>query len=298
MIDLAQDGAQDGFCDRFHGCLCLSLAREISVWMTHGGKKPEQLDKDQRKIVELELKGSHLVLGPPGSGKTNLILLRATYMVRAGKPNVLILLFTRTLQEFLKSGSSEYSFSTDKIQTYFGWGKRLLFENGIDLEESGFEARRKELITKISKLVKEQKLKDMYDAILLDEAHDYLPEEIDTFRRLSKALFAVADSRQKIYKIPDCIEALKSATDKVHLLKYHYRNGIAICRLADEVAKPSELYEPMTGTANYDESKAPSSVEFFRCKDIEEQGEKIIKALMFQMKAYPKQLLGVLVPKA
>jgi superfamily I DNA and RNA helicase len=40
----------------------------------------DQLDDDQKKIIALKLKGSHVITGPPGSGKTNLLLLRAKYI--------------------------------------------------------------------------------------------------------------------------------------------------------------------------------------------------------------------------
>ena len=51
-------------------------------------RSPDQLDPDQQEIVSLPLEGSHLVVGPPGSGKTNLLLLRASYLARAGFPNI------------------------------------------------------------------------------------------------------------------------------------------------------------------------------------------------------------------
>ena len=47
--------------------------------------KPEQLDPAQREVIGLSRKQSHLVLGPPGSGKTNLLLLRAKHLWLAGE---------------------------------------------------------------------------------------------------------------------------------------------------------------------------------------------------------------------
>ena len=35
---------------------------------------------DQKKVIGLSGTGNHLVVGPPGSGKTNILLLRAKYM--------------------------------------------------------------------------------------------------------------------------------------------------------------------------------------------------------------------------
>lgn len=46
------------------------------------------LDDDQKSVIELPPTGNHLIIGPPGSGKTNLLLIRAEYLIRTGLPNV------------------------------------------------------------------------------------------------------------------------------------------------------------------------------------------------------------------
>ena len=70
----------------------------------------EQLKGEQKAIVTLPIANSHLILGPPGSGKTNLLLLRANYLHLAGHTNLAIVVFTRTLQEFIVAGGHEYDF--------------------------------------------------------------------------------------------------------------------------------------------------------------------------------------------
>jgi hypothetical protein len=128
-----------------------------------------ELDDDQKAVIGLSAEGSHLVLGPPGSGKTNILLLRAKYL-------------TRELQS----------------------------------------------------LVEKRKLTPHFDAVLLDEAQDYTSEEIGLFKKLSRQLFAVADSRQRIFSSDDAgspLDALRQAVDEAHTLRYHYRNGLNICGL-------------------------------------------------------------------
>jgi superfamily I DNA/RNA helicase len=67
----------------------------------------EQLNEAQATILALSLDKSYLVLGPPGSGKTNLLLLRANYAYLAGQQAISIVVFTRTLQEFLRAGANQ-----------------------------------------------------------------------------------------------------------------------------------------------------------------------------------------------
>jgi superfamily I DNA/RNA helicase len=80
-------------------------------------------------------------------------------------------------------------------------------------------------------------------------------------------------------------------------LKFHYRNGKKICVAADTVGKISERYELLVKKCNYDEKARPSTVMPLKCKDLPEQIEKIIKTLKLQIKAYPDELLGVIVPR-
>jgi superfamily I DNA/RNA helicase len=258
---------------------------------------PEQLNDEQKAVISLPLKGSHFVLGPPGSGKTNLLLLRANYMTLAGQANIMVLVFTRTLQEFIIAGGDQYAFPASKVRTCRKWEQEFLYGYGVRTEPpEDFEEQRAYFIEQMEELIRKKKLVNVYDAILLDEAQDYLPEEISIFRKLGKVLFAVADSRQKIYNVTDCMDRLQSVVDEQHPLRFHYRIGSRICKLADALAKDSADYEPLLPTSNYNESAKPSSVEHFRCAGTDDEARRIIEKLTVQLKAYPDELLGVICP--
>jgi DNA helicase IV len=220
-------------------------------------------------------------------------------MTLAGKPDIAIIVFSRTLQEFIASGAKVYAFPADKVQTSRRWAQQLLFQYGVFTNPpEGFEEQRAYFIDQIKRLVEKRKLTHIYDAILLDEAQDYLPEEIEIFSRLARVLFAVADSRQKIYATPDPLDVLRGLVrGKEHILKYQYRCGRQICRLADALGKDSVGYTPLLPTSHYDETAKPSSVEHVRSRSLHKQAEKIIEKLSIQLKAYPDELLGVLCPR-
>ncbi|MCK4825061.1 AAA family ATPase [bacterium] len=257
--------------------------------------KTEELDEDQKNVISLSVEGSYLVLGPPGSGKTNLLLLRAKHMALAGYPNLCILILTKTLREFLSSGAIEYNFDKNKIMTHMKFMKDLLREHLVQIElTNDFKKDRIELIKQIAKLVKERNLSNLYEVIFLDEAQDYFPEEILLFRKLCRRLFAVADPRQKIYEGKDPIETIKKIVDKTETLRYHYRNGLKICTLADEISKVMGKDGLLCGTSNYDEKANPSKVEITRCKDLDDQCEKILARLDTQFKAYPDEYIGII----
>jgi len=178
------------------------------------------------------------------------------------------------------------------------WQSEFLREYGRSVTPSGnFETDRKAFLSAMTDLTDQLKLANCFDAILLDEAQDYTPDEIRLFARLTERLFCVADERQKIYDGEDSIDAINSCVDETHSLKLHYRNGLYICRVADEIAKRWYGCQPLAETSNYPERDNPSTVDSSQCESIEEQVALIMARLATQRVAFPDQLIGVLCPK-
>jgi|SRR5581483_3872421 len=256
-----------------------------------------QLDDDQKKVAVLPPKGSHLIIGPPGCGKTNLLLLRAKYYTKLKKENILVLVFTRALQDFIISGSKLYHLPSEIVRTSRRWSHEFLRQHGRHCNPTGgFEEQRKQLLEELQSLVKSEDLHQVYEAIFLDEAQDYLPEEIALFRQLGREIYASADNRQKIYSGPNSLDPLKGMVDSIHFLRYHYRIGHKICRLADTFYADRKE-DSLFSTSLYNEKQRPSSVELVRCRSVDEQGAEIIKKLEVQLQAYPDELLGVMCPR-
>jgi superfamily I DNA/RNA helicase len=257
-----------------------------------------ELDDEQLGIIELAPEGSFLVSGPPGSGTTNLLLLRASYLVDAQKPNVAVLMFTRSLREFVVRGTGNYSFAADKVQTIAKWAQTLIREHGgaIPPDEMSFSERRRAMAVELKRIFDEKAaLTGHLDCVLVDEVQDCLPEEIDLFFRAGRAVFLVGDHRQQIYDKNGTLDSLEDRIVKRTLSK-HYRNGEAICRVADAVGKTmGEL--PLLSSCNYDETKAKSGVNFEECRDEDALYESLSARLAAQLKTYPDELLGVATPK-
>lgn len=256
-----------------------------------------ELDVDQRKIISLPPDNNVFVCGPPGSGKTNLLILRANYLYLAGLKNIAIVTFTRSLREFIASGAARYDFPPSKIMTCRQWQSDFLRQYGRQVDHvAGFEEDRRHFLAEMTALVDELNLSKVFDAILLDEAQDYIPDEIRLFHRLAERLFCVADERQKIYNGDESIDVIKSCIGSPHVLRFHYRNGINICRVADEVAKKWHNYRALAETSNYDERANPSTVDSFQFSTIEDQVATIISRIRTQRMAFPGQLIGVICP--
>lgn len=265
-----------------------------SSWWTD----PKQLDNDQQKVVALSSAVNHVVVGPPGCGKTNLLLLRATYLYKKGISNIIILSFGRVLREFLATGSAHYPFADDKIQTYVRWGADLLRANGVDFEEgANFEETRGKLFAALTSIEAERKLENVHDVILIDEAQDYSAEEITLIAKFAERVFAVGDKNQQISEHKGALDQLEALGAKRTTLTTHYRNGLKICRVADGIKNLIDHPDGLEATSNYVEATFPSTVDPFGGLTVEEQVAKAIPKIQTQLLAYPNEMIGVLCPR-
>jgi len=256
------------------------------------------LDNEQRAVIDLPLDKDCLVTGLPGSGKTNLLLLRASFLSKSGRNNYTIITFTRVLKEFLSSGASNYDVAADNASTYFSWARNVLSENGVSLANTDdFDKLRTNLLKALNNLSQNLDEASIVDYILIDEIQDYTPEEIETIRKYTKYIFAVGDSKQRIHVPDDTISKIEGTFNEVRKLKYHYRNGRIICRLADGIVNQVDQPGCMEATSQYNEADMASSAKLIDCDSLAHQIEKMLPTIETQLLAYPDEQIGILVPK-
>ena len=264
-------------------------------------RSARELDDDQRAIIQLSTDfGNHLVTGPPGCGKTNVLLLRASYLRSAGFGNCSILVFTKTLREFIATGSAQSAamLPPDRIQTHAAWTLGLLRRLGrrfvLSREDLPYDEARDERHQALERAVREAGLRnDYYDSILLDEVQDYWACEVELLSRLTRRLFTVGDRRQRIYNRNEGIQAARSTGCKEMRLRNHYRMGREICRVADRLLL-MEGENRLEEHCQYDEHELPSGVSVHTDEDFEQQLARLKARLDEQLRAYPDEWLGVL----
>ncbi len=276
----------------------------MSLWWA----RREQLDGEQvRLIEELPLTQSHLVLGAPGSGKTNVLLRRAQYVRTQSMPNVMVLTFTRSLTEFVKTGCYDGQgreiFPPSCVSTIEGWVRDLYRQHDADLpeERQSLDEWKQTLALGACEFIEANRL-PKFDALFVDEAQDLLPEEVNLINIWSEVQFYVGDDRQRIYRQPSGLESVREIQPKPseHLLPFHYRLAPELCEMADRILTP-EGGHLLSATSHYDGPR-PGRISAHGPISRDDQISGSITRLVEQLRAYSDMIgqgdrLGIIVPR-
>src|SRR5438552_18866593 len=93
-------------------------------------KDEKELKHEQSALLDLDKDQNLLGQGPPGSGKTNLLLLRANQLYLGEFPNLHVVVFGSLLKQFIQMGGLQYKFPNDKIITHTRLFNDVLYGEG------------------------------------------------------------------------------------------------------------------------------------------------------------------------
>jgi superfamily I DNA/RNA helicase len=259
---------------------------------------PSQLDDAQRDILLERPETELLITGPPGSGKTNILVLRANY-VRSVAPRLLFLTFTRTLCEFLRAGPNigrADQIQRNEITTFMAWAKRFIREHGgaVPDETGTFNKDREAINDAFLDIIEAQNPGRLYDVIFIDEVQDFRTIELNIARRLAHRINAAGDSRQRIWNHREGLPTISTLVSKTAALTEHYRIGAKICDFADQILPPRSGEATLLEGCNYPEETRQSSVTAIQCTDLEDQIDKCLDRIKEQRRYITDEPIGVL----
>lgn len=234
--------------------------KEIRFWLIPPYHFIEQgqpiiLSSEQKRHISPSPQQHQRLRGVAGSGKTLVIAQRAANLISLNK-KVLVVSYNITLWHHIKDQVSRarLSFNWDKIEFnhLHGFCKNYLYENNIDFpknikndldnENYFFDETVPSLI--IESMKKGNNVKSrMYDAILIDEAQDYVQKYYDMlclFLSDNDEVLLVADEKQNIYERDiswvDKMQGTKFR-GRWRELKESYRLSIPVIKRANDFAK-------------------------------------------------------------
>lgn len=144
--------------------------------------KEDQLDDYQLKVINRKSDNSCIIKGCAGSGKSILALWKAKQIQDEGKGDLLFVVYTRSLRQYMKDGINQVGLQTGCVESYnqcFRWNKN---------EETG-------------EWEKGDWKKGNFDYIIVDEAQDFSIDDILLMQsHAKKAILLYGDSAQQLYK--------------------------------------------------------------------------------------------------
>ncbi|MCS3810502.1 ATP-binding domain-containing protein [Xanthomonas sp. 4461] len=261
-------------------------------------RKKDELDDEQKAFILVPSAGRLMLEGPPGSGKTNLLLLRAQFIAGQGEKNVLIISFTRSLADFMRSGvEGKGLISGDQVRTYHSWANEHIRQYlGEALVYDGNEFDDETRVRALS-LVRDARSKlpanKLYSGIFVDEAQDFSVDELECLLELSDKICVCGDVRQGLYEKDGL-----SIADKLGLqrftLKKHYRIGQRVAEVADRILPPVDGGDTLSATANYKaKTYGTATAKMHECDSRDAQFDKMCGLISVQLDAFKGDSIGI-----
>ncbi|MBM0204452.1 AAA family ATPase [Micromonospora sp. STR1s_5] len=204
-------------------------------------RRRQDLHRDQINAIQgLAINGRYVLLGPPGSGKTSILLHRGQYMRLPPQnlTNLRLLTFSRTLKEFI-SLSGDERFPPTLIQTVREFVNRLFEAMNEPPPEDDptvdLTTRNRRRAERLLELIAARGAPTQYDGLMVDEVQDLSLEEVRLFASLTNRIMFSGDSRQKLFQNTGAIEAAVELPSEVVSLRHHFRISPQICRVADSI---------------------------------------------------------------
>ena len=208
------------------------------------------MDLQQEQLARSLGEGHRVIHGVAGSGKTLILGYRALHLAQACVKPILILCYNRSLASKLRDQMAERGVSSKvHVQTFHAWCNAQLRAYHVDLpkntgDDDAFYADMVECL--IRSVEKGLVPSGQYDAILIDEGHDFRPEwlklVVQMVDPLSNSLMVLYDDAQSIYEHTHKQKfSFKSlgiqAQGRTTILKINYRNTQEILNVAASFAR-------------------------------------------------------------
>jgi superfamily I DNA/RNA helicase len=262
-----------------------------------------QLTREQRAVVELRLDRHHLVLGPPGSGKTQVLLHRGRWLrdrLKASPDRFRIFVYTNVLSQFLRQSLDLLGIPEDNVQTFDDWCSELWTDYVGGRKPTIATGKKKGPASVTDYMGIRAKLAQMLefkppaqkrlDFALVDEGQDLNQDAYRILRPLAGHISVFADARQQIFEgglgEGAILGELGIAQQSAAFLPA-YRNS-------PDVAKLASYFGTRFDGQNYS-AKEREKPSFYIAADWDEEVDQIARVLRERMQL--NQRACVIVPQ-
>ncbi len=213
------------------------------------------MDLQQEQLARSLGEGHRVIHGVAGSGKTLILGYRAEHLAKVCARPILVLCYNQTLAKRLTQTMGKKGLA-DKVhvRTFHQWCRAQLVAYNADLPEKNDDKNAffADMVDRVIRAVDANIIPaGQYDAVLIDEGHDFQPEWLKLVAQMvnpaTNSLLVLYDDAQSIYGNGRHNKfSFKSlgiqAQGRTTILKINYRNTQEVLELASGIA--SELLKP------------------------------------------------------
>lgn len=192
----------------------------------------EELSGAQRRVLELPLDESHIITGPPGSGKSVMAIYRAAELHRKlGEPTLLIM-YSRVLSRYAQSAVEALGIGS-LVRNYHAWF-RDWFRTAYGVSPPMASQYHFDWLACLSRIIKSGLPAELRPHLIVDEGQDMPKEFYALLRELAATMTVFADENQQLTEDRSRIEEIQAASGIRSLVNLgrNYRNTRAVADVA------------------------------------------------------------------
>ncbi|MFC5475887.1 DEAD/DEAH box helicase [Paraherbaspirillum soli] len=256
---------------RWHMFPEIRIAAQADMFDDAGQKMTEipdllrVMDLQQEQLARSLGEGHRVIHGVAGSGKTLILGYRAEHLAKLCQRPILVLCYNKTLATKLEAMVAAKGLQ-DKVNvvTFHAWCVRQLktYNAGVPPKDGDLGAYFEACVDKLIHSVDQKIIPSaQYDAVLIDEGHDFKPEWFKLVVQMihpdSNSLLVLYDDAQSIYggkkKLRFSFSSVGvQAQGRTTILKLNYRNTTEILSVArafaDDLLAPNDAEDDQAPT--------------------------------------------------
>jgi len=259
------------------------------------------LTPEQLRVVEMSPHEHRVILGPPGSGKTQALIHRADYLSNTYKlapDQYRVFVFTNVVKEYIKSGIQFLRLPEEVVSTFDHWC-RLLYEKHISrrLPRENRGINFGEIRSAVLKLLREKsELQKSLSFVLVDEGQDLIPQVYEILSLAAKHITVFVDPQQKIFENGASesfiLDKLNLRYRNAYLLGA-YRNAPFVAQLASYFISDDQKRSHYLAQVNA-EQKIRELPLFYVAPDFQKEMDRL--AEIISQRQVMNERIGIIVP--
>lgn len=171
------------------------------TWLVPSG----QLTLDQQRAVQMDMSRHRVIFGPPGSGKTVVLLHRARHLCDIAETPLTgfrIFVYTRVLKAYIRDALEFLRLPEQCVMTFDQWCVgyyREYLGHGLPQQPIGSELDFPGIRQSVLDHLRRFGFRNQFRFVLVDEAQDLDDKAFEILKRISRHITVCADDRQQLY---------------------------------------------------------------------------------------------------